>query len=93
MRRLLVVALALIVGIWWVTAPRPEIQVAGALTIDPAVEAAVRSVDRSAEFATSLEQFSSSVPAFDDAKSVDLQEYGGPPVTVLLRYADGLAFV
>ena len=69
MRRLLVVVvLALVAGIWWVTAaPRPEIQVAGALTIDAAAEQAVRSVDRSAEFASGLEHFTSTVPAFDDA--------------------------
>jgi hypothetical protein len=69
MRRLIVaVVLALLVGGWWVAAtPRPEIPVASALVIDPAAENAIRAVDRSPEFATSLQQFRSTVPAFDDA--------------------------
>jgi hypothetical protein len=68
MRRLIVaVVLALLVGGWWVAAtPRPEIPVASALVIDPAAENAIRAVDRSPEFATSLQQFRSTVPAFDD---------------------------
>jgi hypothetical protein len=69
MRRLIiVVVLAAIVAVWWVAAaPRPEIHVAGPLVIDPATEQAIRAVDRSSEFATSLQQFPSSAPAFDDA--------------------------
>ena len=69
MRRLiLVIVLALIVGIWWVAwAPRPEIEVAGPLAFDPATEEAIRAVDRSSEFGSSLQQFPSTAPAFDDA--------------------------
>jgi len=69
MRRLAVVlVLALIIAGWWMMAtPRPEIQIADSMAFDPATEDAIRAVDRSAEFAGALEQFSSTVPAFDDA--------------------------
>jgi hypothetical protein len=85
MKRLVVVlVLALIAGVWWVAAmPRPEIQVAGAITIDRATEEAIRAVDRSAEFASTLEQFASTVPPFDDA--VFLQD----GTTALVTATDG----
>jgi hypothetical protein len=85
MKRLIVVVLlAAIVGVWWVAAaPRPEIQVASALVIDRATEEAIRAVDRSGEFAASLEQFPSAVPAFDDA--VFLQD----GATALVTATDG----
>jgi len=68
MRRLVIIfVLALLVGLWWVVAaPRPEIDVAGSITINRATSEAIRAVDRSAEFAAGLEQFSSNVPPFDD---------------------------
>ncbi len=85
MKRLIVVVLlAVIVGVWWMAAaPRPEIQLAGAHAIDRATEDAIRAVDRSAEFAVSLEQFPSSAPAFDDA--VFLQD----GATALVTATDG----
>ena len=85
MKRLIVVVLlAAIVGIWWIAAaPRPEIRVAPALAIDRATEDAIRAVDRSAEFAGSLEHFPSSAPAFDDA--VFLQD----GATALVTATDG----
>ena len=68
MRRLVILlVLAILVGVWWVrAAPRPEIQVAGSITINRATAEAIRAVDRSAEFAAGLEQFPSDVPPFDD---------------------------
>jgi hypothetical protein len=85
MRRFLItVVLAVLVGVWWVAAaPRPEIPVAGPLEIDPGVEQAIRAVDRSAEFAGSLDQFPSPAPAFDDA--IVLQD----GVTALVTATDG----
>lgn len=85
MRRLVVVlVLALLVGVWWVAAaPRPEIQIADSIAIDRATETAIRAVDRSEEFAGALEQFSSTVPAFDDA--VLLQD----ETTALVTATDG----
>ena len=68
MRRLVILlVLAILVGVWWVrAAPRPEIQVAGSITINRATAETIRAVDRSAEFAAGLEQFPSDVPPFDD---------------------------
>jgi len=68
MRRLVILlVLAILVGVWWVrAAPRPEIQVAGSITINRATAEAIRAVDRSVEFAAGLEQFPSDVPPFDD---------------------------
>jgi sugar lactone lactonase YvrE len=85
MRRLVVVLLlAVIVAGWWVAAaPRSEIEIAGSITFNGATEDAIRAVDRSAEFAASLEQFPSKVPAFDDA--VFLQD----GTTVLVTAVDG----
>lgn len=79
-----VVVLALLVAGWWVmAAPRAEIQIADSIAIDRATEAAIQSVDRSAEFAEALEQFPSKVPAFDDA--VFLQD----GTTALVTATDG----
>jgi sugar lactone lactonase YvrE len=85
MRRLVVVLLlAVIVAGWWVAAaPRPEIEIADSITFNRATEDAIRTVDRSAEFAASLEQFPSKVPAFDDA--VFLQD----GTTALVTAVDG----
>jgi sugar lactone lactonase YvrE len=85
MTRLVVaLLLAVIVAVWWVAAaPRPEIEIADSLTINPATENAIRAVDQSAEFAASLEQFPSTVPAFDDA--VFLQD----GTTALVTAVDG----
>ena len=68
MRRLVILlVLAILAGVWWVrAAPRPEIQVAGSITINRATAEAIRAVDRSVEFAAGLEQFPSDVPPFDD---------------------------
>ena len=68
MKRLVVlVVLAILVGVWWVVAaPRPEIEIAGSITINRATEEAIRAVDRSSEFAVGLEEFPSNVPPFDD---------------------------
>ena len=68
MKRLVVlVVLAILVSVWWVVAaPRPEIEIAGSITIDRATEEAIRAVDRSSEFAAGLEEFPSNVPPFDD---------------------------
>ncbi len=66
-RFVILVVLLLVAGVWWfVAAPRPEIEVAGAITINRAPGEAIRAVDRSAEFAAGLEQFPSNVPSFDD---------------------------
>ena len=79
-----VVVLALLVAGWWVmAAPRAEIQIADSIAIDRATEAAIQSVDRSAEFAEALERFPSKVPAFDDA--VFLQD----GTTALVTATDG----
>jgi hypothetical protein len=53
MRRLVIIlVLAILVGVWWVrAAPRPEIEVAGSITVKRATAEAIRAVDRSAEFA------------------------------------------
>ena len=69
MRKLvLLLVLALIVGIWWIAAaPRPEIPIAPSISFDGSTADAIRSVDRSGEFAAALEQFPSTVPPFDDA--------------------------
>ena len=85
MRRLVVVLLlAVIVAGWWgAAAPRPEIEIADSITFNRATEDAIRAVDRSAEFAASLEQFPSKVPAFDDA--VFLQD----GTTALVTAVDG----
>jgi hypothetical protein len=84
MTRVVVVVLALLVAGWWVmAAPRAEIQIADSIAIDRATEAAIQSVDRSAEFAEALEQFPSKVPAFDDA--VFLQD----GTTALVTATDG----
>ena len=50
MRRLVILlVLAILAGVWWVrAAPRPEIQVAGSITINRATAEAIRAVDRSA---------------------------------------------
>ena len=53
------------------------------ITFNRATEEAIRAVDRSAEFAASLEQFPSKVPAFDDA--VFLQD----GTTALVTAVDG----
>lgn len=68
MRRLVIIlVLAILVGVWWVrAAPRAEIEVAGSITLNRATAEAIRAVDRSAEFAAGLDQFSSDVPPFDD---------------------------
>jgi sugar lactone lactonase YvrE len=68
MKRLVVlVVLAILVGVWWVVAtPRPEIEIAGSITINRATEDAIRGVDRSSDFAAGLEEFLSNVPPFDD---------------------------
>jgi len=48
MRRLVILlVLAILAGVWWVrAAPRPEIQVAGSITINRATAEAIRAVDR-----------------------------------------------
>ena len=68
MKRLVVlVVLAILVGVWWVVAaPRPEIEIAGSITINRATEEAIRAADRSSDFAARLEEFPSNVPPFDD---------------------------
>jgi sugar lactone lactonase YvrE len=67
MSRFIVAILVVLAAAWWLAAaPRPEIQIAGSIVIDRDTETAIRAVDRSAEFAAALEEFSSTVPAFDD---------------------------
>jgi SMP-30/Gluconolactonase/LRE-like region len=68
---LVVVLVAL--AVWWIAAsPRPEIRccVADSISIDPATARATLAVDRSADFAASLESFPSDLPAYDDAAFV-----------------------
>jgi hypothetical protein len=70
----LIVALAIVavVIVWWVrAAPRREIQAGDSISIDRSTSAAIGAVDRSVEFAASLEQFTSSLPSFDDAVFLD----------------------
>ncbi|MDJ0608867.1 MAG: SMP-30/gluconolactonase/LRE family protein [Kiloniellales bacterium] len=57
-------------AIWWIAAaPRGEIGccVADSIVIDSATSEATAAVDRSADFAASLESFPSELPAYDDA--------------------------
>ena len=68
MRKLLAIIVAIVVTAWWVAdAPRPEIRPGGSIAIDRSTAEAIAAVDRSEDFAGSLEQFPSAVPAFDDA--------------------------
>jgi hypothetical protein len=60
--------LALILGaIWWIAAaPRPEIDVAPSVRLDPSTADAIEAVDRSADFAARLKHFPSDLPGLDD---------------------------
>ena len=72
MKRWIVAGLIVLIAVWWVTAaPRSEITIADAVTFDPATAQAIAAVDRSAEFATGVERFPSTLPHFDDAVLVD----------------------
>jgi hypothetical protein len=83
-RFVVLVVLAIVVAVWWVVAtPRPEIEIAGSITINRATEQAIRAVERSAEFTAGLEEFSSNVPPFDDM--VFLQD----GTTALVTATDG----
>lgn len=56
--------------LWWsIAAPREEIRccVAGSITINPATAQEMDAVDRSDDFASSLESISLELPAYDDA--------------------------
>lgn len=58
---------ALALAGWWLTAtPRREIVPAGRLVFDDATAGALTAVDRSEEFAASLEAFPSDLPGHDD---------------------------
>jgi hypothetical protein len=73
-RGLFVTVLVVLAAVWWVAAaPRAEIRccVVGSISIDPATARAVLAVDRSADFAASIESFPSDLPAYDDAAFVD----------------------
>ena len=51
-RLVILLVLTLVAGVWWIAAtPRPEIEVAGSITVKRATAEAIRAVDRSAEFA------------------------------------------
>jgi hypothetical protein len=73
MRKAVIALIVAVVGTtWWVSAaPRPEIEIAPSITIDRSTAAAIAAVDRSADFVATLQQFSSSVPKFDDAVFLD----------------------
>jgi sugar lactone lactonase YvrE len=68
MKKSVAIVLVLIAGVvWWTAAaPRPEIQIAESIVIDPSTRKAIEGVDDSAGFATQLEIFPSSLPHFDD---------------------------
>jgi hypothetical protein len=68
-KRVLVVVVVAF-AIWWIAAaPRSEIGccIADSIVIDPATAEATAAVDRSNEFAASLESFDLDNPAYDDA--------------------------
>jgi hypothetical protein len=59
MKKWVAIVLVLIAGVvWWTAAaPRPEIQIAESIFIDPSTRKAIEAVDDSAGFATQLEVF------------------------------------
>jgi hypothetical protein len=83
MRKWLLFAVLALAAIWWVAAaPRPEIEIAPSVTLDPSTATAIAAVDRSTEFAAGLEQFPSELPGLDDLVILD----GG---TALVTGGDG----
>jgi sugar lactone lactonase YvrE len=68
MKKWILVALVLVVGVcWWIAAaPRPEIPIGESVVFDPSTQKSIAAVDDSAGFAAGLEQFPSNLPPFDD---------------------------
>ena len=67
MKKVIALAVVAAIVVWWVAAaPRDDIRIAPSVTLDPATADAIRAVDRSADFASGLEHFPSSLPGFDD---------------------------
>ena len=72
MKKWIVAGLAVLIVIWWIAAaPRAEIRIGEPLVIDSSTAKAIAAVDRSADFAASLEHFPSNLPNFDDVVLVD----------------------
>lgn len=70
MKKRVLVVVVVAFAIWWIAAaPRSEIGccIADSIVIDPATAEATAAVDRSNEFAASLESFDLDNPAYDDA--------------------------
>jgi hypothetical protein len=71
-RTILLLVLLVALAVWWAaSAPRPEIRAGGSITIDRATGDAIAAVDRSDDFARTLEHYSSAVPSFDDAVVIE----------------------
>lgn len=68
----IIIGLAVLLILWWIlAAPRPEIQIAESIVFDRSTAEAIERVDRSAEFASNLENFPSDLPSYDDAIFID----------------------